>query len=649
MKHLRATVGGVLPGLLLLMMSCSNTAPQKPLADGSDKGEITASEVLSGLRSFYAKTARDDGSFQPGIDPHYPGMADCAYSDLAAVTYACTISRTFGWKLPNEEKTAEFLLARQREHGEFFNVAGTVDPRSAEGRTYNTTQGLVALHALGLKPRNNPLPVFEEILKRDYKTLPAFSTSFFPLAYLCYGQAIPAKADRGIRALMVQDETGYTNDHIAATFHASHYYSLIGEATPKAREMVQRILRDQKPDGSWLINMPSRDRHATFDAVFTLLHEGQAREDCRAAITRAAKWALSCRNADGGFGHYPGSTSDADATYFQVGTLVMAGFLKPADPLPKDPQLLSWGHLMPLRKAEKDITRIELGGWVGAVAFNSGGDKLATGTSDGLVQVWDTTSGNLLSTFRGHENAVTSVAFSLGDQLLASASYDQTVKVWNLSDGSLQFTLKGHRGPVMTVKFFTRPAMLATGGVDGTIKLWDSITGQLKRTLKGHTSWVNAIALDPFTNEIYSASSDGTIKIWRPGEEECKKTIEVSKAEIRSLVLSPGAEILAAGLRYGSIKAWKTQDLSELPSINGLAGDVWSLAFTDKQNLVSGSGDWNLPGQVTIWDTQTGKAIQQINHTGEVLSVAACEKNGWIAAGGGDKTVMIVRRDRQRE
>ena len=29
------------------------------------------------------------------------------------------------------------------------------------------------------------------------------------------------------------------------------------------------------------------------------------------------------------------------------GTLVMAGYLKPVDPLPKDPHLLSWGHLMP--------------------------------------------------------------------------------------------------------------------------------------------------------------------------------------------------------------------------------------------------------------------------------------------------------------
>ena len=315
-------------------------------ADDGDP-ELAPEVVLSGLRDFYAKTARDDGSFRPGIDPDYLGMSDSAYSDLAAVTYACTIHTTFGWKLPHEAKTITWLHSRQCADGSFFNVAGTVDPNSAQGKTYNTTQGLVALHALGQKPKHNPLPVFEEILQGDYKQLPAYSTSFFPLAYLCYGQPIPEKADRGIRALMIQDETGYTSDHIAATFHASHYYRLVGEETPKSQEMIERILRDQQPDGSWLLNKPSRDRHATFDAVFTLLHEGSDRGDVKAAIDRAAQWALKCRNDDGGFGHYPGSTSDADAIYFNVGTLVMAGYLQPVDPLPKDPHLLSWGHLMP--------------------------------------------------------------------------------------------------------------------------------------------------------------------------------------------------------------------------------------------------------------------------------------------------------------
>ena len=308
----------------------------------------TLPEVLDGLRFFYEQTSRSDGSFSPGIDPEYRGMSDSAYSDLAPVTYAVIIHQTFGWKLPREEETTKFLWSRQRGSGEFFNVAGTVDPTSAEGRTYNTTQGIVALRALGRKPRHNPLAVFEAILRQDYKTLPAYSTSFFPLAYLAYGKPIPAEADRRIRATMVQASDGYLHEHIAATFHAAHYYRLIGEPTPLADKMIERILREQKPDGSWMLNMPSRDRHATFDAVFTLHQLGHGRADCAEAIQKAERWALSCRNPNGGFGHFPGSPSDADAIYFHAGLLVMSGFLEPGSPPPKDAHLLGWGHLMPL-------------------------------------------------------------------------------------------------------------------------------------------------------------------------------------------------------------------------------------------------------------------------------------------------------------
>src|SRR5262249_9148080 len=144
------------------------------------------------------------------------------------------------------------------------------DPKSAQGRVYNTTQGLVALHALGVRPRFDPQPVFDAVLEGDHKTLPAYSTSFFPLAYQALGKRFRPEADRKIRALMVQADDGYLNDHIAATFHAVHYNRLLGEATPKAEAILQRVLREQKSDGSWLLNPPARDRHATFDAAFVL-------------------------------------------------------------------------------------------------------------------------------------------------------------------------------------------------------------------------------------------------------------------------------------------------------------------------------------------------------------------------------------------
>ena len=327
--------------LALALLLCAAPAPA---ADTP-----TPAEVLDGVRSFFAKTARPDGSFRPGTDPDYAGISDSAYSDLAPVTYAVVLHKTFGWKLPHEDRTRDFLLSRQHKDGAFFNVNGTVDPKSAQGRVYNTTQGLVALHALGARPRYDPLPVFEQVMKADYKGLPPYSTSFFPLAYRAAGRPWPKEFDRRVRALMVQADDGYLNDHVAATFHAAHYYALMGEATPKAGAIVKRLLREQKPDGSWLLNPPARDRHATFDAVFTLKHLGGDSPEAREAIAKAARWALSCRNEDGGFGHFPGSPSDADAVYFQVGTLVMAGYLKPASPLPPEPELLGWGHLLPRR------------------------------------------------------------------------------------------------------------------------------------------------------------------------------------------------------------------------------------------------------------------------------------------------------------
>jgi geranylgeranyl transferase type-2 subunit beta len=310
---------------------------------------VKPEDVLANLRDFYTNTAKDDGSFRPGVDPDYEGMSDSAASDLAPVTYAVIIHKTFGWKLPGEHRTIAFLQGRQQADGAFVNVAGTNDPKSPSARIYNTTQGLVALHALGDKPKYDPLPVFEQVMQGDYTGLPPYSTSFFPLAYRAAGKTWPKDFDRRVRALMVQADDGYLNDHIAATFHTAHYYSLLGEPTPKAEAIVRRTLRDQKADGSWLLNPPARDRHAGFDAVFTLKHLGDDSPECRKAIAKAAEWALSCRNKDGGFGHFPGSPSDADAVYFQVGTLVVAGYLKPADPLPRDPELLGWGHLLPIR------------------------------------------------------------------------------------------------------------------------------------------------------------------------------------------------------------------------------------------------------------------------------------------------------------
>ena len=611
-------------------------------ADEPAARSVDPQAVLRGLREFYAKTAHDDGSFQPGIDPDYQGMSDSAFSDVAAITYACTIHKSFGWELPHQEKTVELLLSRQKSSGEFVNMAGTVDPVSPQGRTYNTTQALVALKALGVKTRFDPLPVFEEILKQDYKTLPAYSTSFFPLAYLCAGKPIPEQADRSIRALMVQDDDGYLNGHIAATFHASHYHSLVGETTPKSDQMIARTLRDQKPDGSWMLNLPSRDRHATFDAVFTLVHEGQGRPDCRDAIGRAAAWALSCRNSDGGFGHFPGSTSDADAVYFQVGTLIMAGFLKPIDPLPPDPHLLSWGHLMPLRaRGAGDPLRIAAPGWVGGLALSRDGTRLVTGSSNGIVHLWDTRTGKQSQVFKGHTDCVSAVALSPDGRSLATGSYDLSARIWDVQSGRKLHPLAGHRGAVLSVAFSPDGTVLATAGIDQTIRLWDASSGKHRQTLTGHKSWVNSVAFSPDGKWLVSGSSDGKGKVWSL-TGELLHTLPASKAEVRSVAISADGQHIAAGIRYGAVKVWKTADWQLVQSWEHPSDDAWSVAFTaDSERLAIAAGEWNRPTTIAVRNITTGEQVSQFKHPGEVLCLAVSADGKTLAAGGGDKTVSV--------
>src|SRR3954463_11591779 len=96
-------IPAALVALAVICSSCSSATEPKPVTPvraGSTQPLPSSDEGVAGLRSFYKQSAHPDGSFQPGIDPAYVGMSDSASSDLAPVTYACTIHRTFGWPAP---------------------------------------------------------------------------------------------------------------------------------------------------------------------------------------------------------------------------------------------------------------------------------------------------------------------------------------------------------------------------------------------------------------------------------------------------------------------------------------------------------------------------------------------------------------------
>lgn len=69
---------------------------------------------------------------------------------------------------------------------------------------------------------------------------------------------------------------------------------------------------------------------------------------------------------------------------------------------------------------------------VSALVFNPNGKCFASGSTDGLVKVWDSDSLKLLDTLAGHKAQVLSIVFSRDGKRLAAISVDGAVVCWTI-------------------------------------------------------------------------------------------------------------------------------------------------------------------------------------------------------------------------
>lgn len=171
--------------------------------------------------------------------------------------------------------------------------------------------------------------------------------------------------------------------------------------------------------------------------------------------------------------------------------------------------IMIWTNHFYCRKSHWTVSTESLS----SLVFNSNAQILATGTTDGVLELWDVSSGTLLNTLIDHTNGIHSLQFNSDSSVLASGSIG-TINLWNVSDGSLIHTLNNHSDIVTCLAFQPGDSILASGSTDQTVKIWNASAGTLIETFSGHSDEINDLAFHPGGWTLASASADHTIKMW---------------------------------------------------------------------------------------------------------------------------------------
>ncbi len=149
-----------------------------------------------------------------------------------------------------------------------------------------------------------------------------------------------------------------------------------------------------------------------------------------------------------------------------------------------------------------------------AIAWSPDGKRIASGSRDTTMQVWDAADGGNTYTYRGHSDNVTAVAWSPDGKRIASGSWDKTVQVGDAADGGNTYTYRGHSSGVNAVAWSPDGKRIASGSRDTTMQVWDAADGGNGYTYRGHSSLVYAVAWSPDGKRIASGSGDKTVQVW---------------------------------------------------------------------------------------------------------------------------------------
>ena len=336
---------------------------------------------------------------------------------------------------------------------------------------------------------------------------------------------------------------------------------------------------------------------------------------------------------------------------------------------------------------------------VPAVAFSRDGTWVAS-CGAWEIHVWETKTGKLLHTLKGHKNDVISIAFGKTNNQLASAGDDKKLILWDVAAGKVDFTSDDQNmklsqvvysptdkaigtvnsagdlmifgidaagknpklalstgisdsGPSNTLAFTRDGAGIFTAGQDKKIKLTagpDGMPGfgaaSVVRKFEGHTSVINSIAVSKDGATLVSGSGDpmltsrgdNAVIVWDVQSGKLDRVFQGHMQAVISVAIRPDGKQIASGSEDGSIRLWPLDKADEHRAMTEAKDNLWAVAYSGNGATVASAG---ADRTVRIYDALTGKLNKELpGHKGAVTSLVYLG-NDRVASGSGDKLLKL--------
>lgn len=192
-----------------------------------------------------------------------------------------------------------------------------------------------------------------------------------------------------------------------------------------------------------------------------------------------------------------------------------------------------------------------------SLAVSRDGKKLASGSADYLVKVWDTATHKELAKLEGHTGHVLGLAFNGDGTMLASAGADKELKVWEVASKQMVMQLGDKTSAVTAVQWSADSARLYACRADGGVRLYTELkahdgvrsfeTNGTEKKMPGISDLAAVAVLSPDGKRLYVSTAEGNVFAWNEkGNLEDEKGLPVSPA----VATAPESKEAAAPLSF---------------------------------------------------------------------------------------------------